>query len=80
MEKEDLLLTELLEVVDDAVYEYGSDRIDVILNEETNMLYVSFCSHNNSFAVSDKEWDIYELDEDILTKELNKRHVGICGW
>lgn len=73
-------VNELLQVVDNAVQEFGSDFVDVVLNDETGNIYVSYCSRNNSFAITNKEWSLDDLEHDLLVEGLNERHVGVCGW
>lgn len=55
--------------VKEALNKYDSENIDVIINEETNCLYIMYHSYNNSFPVSE---DIVHEDH-VLLGELEEK-------
>lgn len=55
--------------VKEALNKYDSENIDVIINEETNCLYIMYHSYNNSFPVSE---DIVH-ENHVLFGELEEK-------
>ena len=78
-EPDDWNLECILEAVDDALCEHGSDFINVVYNEETEKLDVMYCSDNNSFAIEVGVVYLDDIDVDDLLQELNERNVGYVG-
>lgn len=66
----------VVDKVEEVLKEYDSENIDVVINEETNCLYVMYHSDNNSFPVSE---DIVHEDHVLfggLEEELDELGVG----
>ena len=55
--------------VKEALNKYDSENIDVVINEETNCLYVMYHSDNNSFPIGE---DIVHEDH-VLLGELEEK-------
>ena len=70
------MINKILEDVKEALYKYNSDNIDVVRNEETNCLYVTYHSRHNSFPISDKEYPIDEVNLKELEIKLDELGVG----
>ena len=77
-DEEQHYLSKILEKVDAALVVYPPDNVDVILNEETGYLYVSYHSHNNSFPLTNSICKKCEVNLATLVKALDDKNVGHC--
>lgn len=64
-------MNELLNVIEKGIVEYGKEHIEVIHQVENSIMYVSYSSINNSFAISDKTWNAKDIDMTELMKQLD---------
>lgn len=72
------LISRIMMAVDLALNSYSADNIDVVLNEETGCLYVTYHSENNSFPLSEDICHKSLVDLTDLESALNRVHVGHC--
>lgn len=78
-ELEDDQTDEVITAVDKALWDYASDNVDVVRDEETDMLHVMYHSDNNSFAIFDDVAHADFVNMSRLNIELSKRNIGYCG-
>lgn len=69
-------MDKLLRAVQYALNNYASDYISVVINEETGMLDVMYCSRNNSFGIVTSVEAAESVDLDAVAIELDKLNVG----
>lgn len=62
--------------VKNALCEYDSSNVDVVLNEETEMLDIVYHSRHNSFGIAYDIAHCDEVDFNRLEIELNELDVG----
>lgn len=70
---------DVLNAVDKVLWDYASDNVDVVHNEETGMLDVIYHSDNNSFPIYSSvvsKNDVINIGE--LEEQLDLRSVGYC--
>lgn len=66
----------IVSAVKDALEKYSADNVDVVRNEETNCLYVTYHSRHNSFSISDDLINADYVDLNDLEKQLDDLNVG----
>ena len=74
--KREMSLIHVVDAVDRALGKYSSDNVDVIRNEETGMLDVSYHSKNNSFPIECGVANFNDVNIRELEIELDVRDVG----
>lgn len=72
------LISRIMMAVDLALNSYSSDNVDVVVNEETGCLYVTYHSENNSFPLSEDICHKSLVDLDELVSALDGVDVGHC--
>lgn len=72
------LISRIMMAVDLALNSYSADNIDVVVNEETGCLYVTYHSENNSFPLSEDICHKSLVDLADLESALDGMHVGHC--
>lgn len=65
-------------MVEEELNEYSSDNVDVVLNELTGELDITYHSDSNSFLIRATHIKADEVDLDILEGLLDEFNVGHC--
>lgn len=70
------IIDEIVRDVEAALEKYSGENIDVVKNEETLHLFVTYHSRHNSFPISNKIYPTDGVDLETLERKLDALYVG----
>lgn len=68
----------VINALDEALLNYGTDVVSVDRNEETGMMDINQCHSSWSDVITSKIADSDDIDFEELEKACDERHVGHC--